>query len=90
MLVKAMILKRQRYRHCILLYLNDSFLPFLEPTFNSNLNAFDWSVDVSDDLINLTAAFLSLNKHMVSGVTTRNGQAMALGTAGALAVWKSE
>uniref|UniRef100_F6R8C3 Ankyrin repeat and MYND domain-containing protein 1 n=2 Tax=Ciona intestinalis TaxID=7719 RepID=F6R8C3_CIOIN len=61
-----------------------------ELAFESNENVFDLEAKVTDDLIERTATLLSRNERAVSGVSTRNGQAIMLGTAGALAVWKAE
>ncbi|XP_076806733.1 ankyrin repeat and MYND domain-containing protein 1-like isoform X2 [Clavelina lepadiformis] len=60
------------------------------PTFDSNENMMQYDFDVPDDLIERTATLLSLNQKAVSGVSTRDGKAIKLGTAGALAVWKAE
>ncbi|XP_078487148.1 ankyrin repeat and MYND domain-containing protein 1 isoform X2 [Ciona intestinalis] len=61
-----------------------------ELAFESNENVFNLEAKVTDDLIERTATLLSRNERAVSGVSTRNGQAIMLGTAGALAVWKAE
>ena len=57
---------------------------------DSNRNVIDLDVDITDVLIEKTAKLLSFNQRAVSGVSTRDGKAIRLGTTGALAVWKSE
>uniref|UniRef100_H2ZD11 MYND-type domain-containing protein n=1 Tax=Ciona savignyi TaxID=51511 RepID=H2ZD11_CIOSA len=61
-----------------------------ELAFESNENVVDLDAKVTQDLIERTATLLSYNERAVSGVSTRNGQAIRLGTTGALAVWKAE
>lgn len=56
----------------------------------SRKNLVDFYLDVPEDLIDRTATLLSRNHRAVSGMSTRDGQAISLGTAGALAVWKAE
>lgn len=56
----------------------------------SRKNLIDFYLDVPEDLIDRTATLLSRNQRAVSGMSTRDGQAISLGTAGALAVWKAE
>merc|ERR1712136_137560 len=57
---------------------------------DSNRNVVDLDVDITDVLIEKTTKLLSFNQRAVSGVSTRDGKAIRLGTTGALAVWKSE
>lgn len=72
-------------------YLSKGFrLPTDVAFEDSNRNVVDLDVDITDILIEKTAKLLSFNQRAVSGVSTRDGQAIRLGTTGALAVWKSE
>nr|CAB3221702.1 ankyrin repeat and MYND domain-containing protein 1 [Phallusia mammillata] len=59
-------------------------------TFESNVNMVEYNLQVSEHLIERTATLLSHNLRAVSGISTRDGTAIRLGTAAALAVWKSE
>lgn len=61
-----------------------------KPTFVSNQNIVHFDIEVTDKLINQTATLLSLNPQLVAGATTKDGQAISLGTPSALAVWKAE
>ncbi|XP_039250283.2 ankyrin repeat and MYND domain-containing protein 1-like [Styela clava] len=56
----------------------------------SKKNLVDFYLNIPEDLIERTATLLSMNRRAVSGISTRDGQAISLGTAGALAVWKAE
>lgn len=62
----------------------------VDTSLASKSNLIEYYVDVPEDLIERTATLLSLNKRAVSGISTRDGQAIQLGTTGALAVWKAE
>jgi len=51
---------------------------------------FEYGINITEDLIEKTATLLSLNERAVSGIATRGGEAIRLGTPAALAVWKAE